>query len=128
MKNLYLVRGLPGAGKSSIVDALTTAKWDCRHFEADMFMPMPFDPKKLGEAHAECQEHVKSAMCMESTNIFVSNTFTQEWEMEPYYKLAETYGYRVFSLIVENRHGNSSIHNVPEKTMERMRSRFAVSL
>ena len=34
--------------------------------------------------------------------IVVSNTFTQEWEMEQYFKLAEEYGYMVFTIIVEN--------------------------
>jgi len=29
---------------------------------------------------------------------------------------------------VENTHGNKSVHNVPAHTMERMKSRFSVSL
>jgi hypothetical protein len=28
--------------------------------------------------------------------IIVSNTFTQEWEMKPYYEMADEYGYMVF--------------------------------
>ncbi len=39
--------------------------------------------------------------------------------MEPYLKLAEKYDYKVVSLIVENRHGNKSVHNVPDETMEK---------
>jgi len=35
----------------------------------------------------------------------IANTFTQQWELEPYYALANRYGIRVYSLIVENRHG-----------------------
>jgi hypothetical protein len=49
--------------------------------------------------------------------VVVSNTFTTEKEMKPYYELAEKYGYRVYSLIVENRHGESestNIHNLPK--------------
>ena len=60
--------------------------------------------------------------------IVVSNTFTQEWEMKAYMDLAAKYGYQVVSLIVENRHGNSSIHNVPDETIEKMKSRFEVKL
>jgi hypothetical protein len=60
--------------------------------------------------------------------IVVSNTFTQEWEMEAYYKLAEDYGYVVFSLIVENRHGGINEHGVPEEALDRMRARFEVEL
>jgi hypothetical protein len=33
-----------------------------------------------------------------SSKIVVSNTFTQEWEMQPYYELAEKYGKRKRSL------------------------------
>jgi hypothetical protein len=60
--------------------------------------------------------------------ISVSNTFTQEWEMETYFKLAEKYGYQVFSLIIENRHGNKNLHGVPDDTLQRMRDRFQISL
>lgn len=60
--------------------------------------------------------------------IFVSNTFTTEKEMKPYLKMAEESGYHVVSLIVENRHGNKSVHNVPEETMTKMRDRFSFKL
>ena len=60
--------------------------------------------------------------------IAVANTFTQEWEMEPYIKLAEKYGYIVFSLITENRHGNKNQHNVPDEAIEKMVKRFELKL
>jgi hypothetical protein len=60
--------------------------------------------------------------------IAVSNTFTQEWEMDAYYELAKQYGYRVFSLIVENRHGGVNEHDVPEDKLELMKNRFEVKL
>jgi hypothetical protein len=60
--------------------------------------------------------------------IVVSNTFTQEWEMTPYFELAEKYGYRVHSLIVENRHGGVNEHGVPEDKLGLMKKRFEVKL
>jgi hypothetical protein len=60
--------------------------------------------------------------------IVVSNTFTQEWEMDAYYELAKQYGYRVFSLIVENRHEGVNEHGVPEDKLELMKNRFEVKL
>jgi hypothetical protein len=60
--------------------------------------------------------------------IAVSNTFTQEWEMKDYYELAEKYGYKVVSLIIENRHGNKNIHGVPDDKLEIMRNRFEIKL
>ena len=61
-------------------------------------------------------------------SIVVSNTFTQEWEMEPYYWLADQYGYRVSSIIVENRHQGVNEHGVPQETLIKMRERFEVKL
>jgi hypothetical protein len=60
--------------------------------------------------------------------IVVSNTFTQEWEMKPYFDLAKTHGYQVFSIIVENRHGSKNVHNCPQETIEKMRERFEILL
>jgi hypothetical protein len=61
-------------------------------------------------------------------DIAVSNTFTQEWEMEDYFKLAEKYNYKVVSLIVENRHGGKNVHGVPDDKLEIMRNRFEIKL
>jgi phenolic acid decarboxylase len=60
--------------------------------------------------------------------VVVSNTFTQEWEMEPYFEMARRYGYRVHTVIVENRHGGSNVHGVPEDKLEIMKNRFEVKL
>lgn len=60
--------------------------------------------------------------------IVVSNTFTQEWEMKPYFELAERYGYTVHSLIVENRHGGVNTHGVPEEALQKMENRFVTKL
>jgi hypothetical protein len=48
--------------------------------------------------------------------------------MEAYYKLAEQFGYRVYSLVVENRHGGINTHDVPDETMEKMKNRFEIKL
>jgi hypothetical protein len=60
--------------------------------------------------------------------IAVSNTFTQEWEMKPYFELAEKYGYKIFTVIVENRHGGKNIHGVPDDKLEIMKNRFEFKL
>jgi hypothetical protein len=48
--------------------------------------------------------------------------------MEKYYELAEEYGYKVFSIIVENRHGGINQHGVPVEKLEQMKNRFEVKL
>jgi hypothetical protein len=92
-----------------------------------------FDPTKLKQYHQMCQDEVNLAMIQNHTAHFndvivVSNTFTQEWEMKPYFDLAKTYGYQVFSLIVENRHGGLNQHGVPEDKVQIMKDRFEIKL
>lgn len=127
MKTLYLLRGLPGAGKSTLAGDLAQVV-----YEADMFFmragEYQFDPAKLGAAHRWCKEQVRQTMVNSITRIAVSNTFTQEWEMEPYIDMAAMHGYRIVSLVVENRHGSQNVHNVPAGVIEKMRNRFQISL
>lgn len=127
MKELYLLRGLPGSGKSTLAKSLGG-----KHLEADMYFidsegEYKFDAAKLKKAHNWCQSNTELAMAL-GEKIVVSNTFTQEWEMEAYYELAEKYGYMVYSLIVENRHGGVNEHGVPEEKLEQMKNRFEVKL
>jgi hypothetical protein len=60
--------------------------------------------------------------------IVVSNTFTQKWEMEDYFKLAEKYQFKIVSLIVENHHGGKNVHGVPDDKLEIMKNRFEIKL
>ena len=60
--------------------------------------------------------------------IVVSNTFTQKWEMDSYYEMANQFGYRLHSIIVENRHGGVNLHGVPEDRLEIMKKRFEFSI
>jgi predicted kinase len=129
MKSLYLMRGISGSGKSTLAKSLSNP--NTGHIEADMYFvdnetgEYRFDPTKLKNAHNWCQDVVENWMGeFGYDSIIVSNTFTQEWEMKPYYELAEQYGYTVFSLIVENRHGGVNEHGVPEEKLEQMEIRL----
>ena len=127
MKELFLLRGLPGAGKTTLAKSIGGV-----FIEADLFFEYEgkyeFDASKLKDAHAWCQNAAMVWMINNVKRIVVSNTFTQEWEMQPYYDLAEKYGYRVYSLVVENRHGGENIHNVPREKIEEMARRFNVKI
>jgi predicted kinase len=136
-KILYLVRGVPGSGKSTFAKHIWNDYAIC---EADQYFvdretgEYKFNPDKIKIAHQWCRDEVETRMKDNQVNpqyypeIVVSNTFTQEWEMEPYFKLAEKYGYKVFSLIVENRHGGENQHGVPSDKVQAMKDRFQVKL
>ena len=88
-----------------------------------------FDASKLKEAHEWCRKEAESCMKPHGFDrVIVSNTFTQEWEMDAYYNLAKKYGYRVHSIIVENRHGGINEHGVPADKLEQMKNRFEIKL
>ena len=140
--DLILVRGVSGAGKSTIADMLDLYLHSCFSTD-DMFMvdgEYKFDPSKLGEYHDATVQKVKDVMVdrqfeigsgedlLTPTTIVVHNTFTQEWEMKPYFELAETFGWRVHTIIVENRHGSKSIHDVPDDVVKAQKERFEVIL
>ena len=127
MKELFLLRGLPGSGKSTLAESIGGM-----HMEADKYFmyegKYEFDASKLKEAHAWCQNAVKVWMTNSVPKIVVSNTFTQTWEMDYYFELAKEHGYRVYSLVVENRHGGENVHNVPKEKIEEMARRFNVKI
>jgi len=87
-----------------------------------------FNARELPKAHKQCFVRVEGMMMSDEPKIVVANTFTQEWEFKEYYELAKQYGYRVHSLIVENRHGSKNIHGVPAEKLEQMKNRFDIKL
>lgn len=135
MKNLYLVRGLPGSGKSTFAKSIAKPY---QVFEADQYFMKfgryRFDASKLKDAHEDCKQRVARRMrenlfnSLFFSNIVVSNTFTQEWEMKFYRILARRYGYRVHTIIVENRHKGVNVHGVPEDKLQAMEDRFEIKL
>jgi len=132
MKTLILLRGLPGSGKSTFAKSLGGI-----HIEADQYFmengEYKFDAAKLKYAHQYCQKQTQAWMSHDGTQvnadkIIVSNTFTMEWEMVPYFGLAKDYGYQLVCLVVENRHGGVNEHGVPADKLEQMKNRFEIKL
>lgn len=143
MKTLFLIRGVSGSGKSTTANLLSeNGKYPV--LSADMYFEdengnYNWEASKIKDAHAwcksECEKHMNPfedfglELWKGSTDkIFVTNTFTQEWEMEDYFKLAEKYGYMVVTLICENRHDGKNIHNVPDEKIQQMKERFQIKL
>tara|TARA_Y100001970_G_C14232221_1_gene859378 strand:+ start:1058 stop:1552 length:495 start_codon:yes stop_codon:yes gene_type:complete len=160
-KELILVRGVSGAGKTSFVETMMFLhqQYDntiVEEVSADKYFIdedgiYNFKKHELPLAHKFSQDCVKMLMSniakhednARSVNdyinpkifykkfnhfIFVHNTFTQEWEMKPYYELAKIYNYKVTTIIIENRHESKSIHDVPEIAIQSQKDRFEIML
>ena len=123
---LLLIRGVPGAGKTTLAESL-----DLPYCEADQYFELyndgEFDGSLLEEAHEWCLMEAV-AYLSDGESVIVSNTSTTDREVEIYADAAAELGARFVSIIVENRHGSSSIHPVPEMTVRRMKDRFSVVL
>jgi predicted kinase len=133
MKELFLLRGLPGSGKSTLAKSLGGIRLEADQYFEDADGNYVFDASKLKNAHNYCQSQCRAWMKTDGKQvnvdrIVVSNTFTQEWEMQSYCDMANEYGYKVFSIIVENRHGGVNEHGVPAEKLEQMKNRFEVKL
>ena len=126
-KVLIIVRGIPGCGKSTFANLIGSfiCTADDYHMVDGVY---DWKPENAGSAHVKCQSKVEWGMKEGIMKIVVANTSTTVKEMSLYYDLAERYGYKVFSLIVENRHGGVNEHDVPVETLEKMRNRFDIKL
>lgn len=128
---LYLIRGVPGSGKSSFAMQLFNAGLIQNIFEADDWMYEDglyvFKPDKLSYSHRMCQSNTVESL-IEGRSVAVSNTSTTEKEVETYRRIAEECNANFVSLIVENRHDGANIHNVPEDKIQQMKQRFSVKL
>lgn len=134
-KTIVLIRGISGAGKTTFANAIAKP-WQI--FEADQFFmkkgKYEFDGSKLKDAHNWCKKRVHYWMhpsifgSIFFRKIVISNTFTQDWEMRYYQIIAKKYGYKLHTVIVENRHGGVNVHGVPDDKLEIMRKRFSIKL
>jgi len=133
MPSIMLLRGLPGSGKSTLAQELSeSGKYPVfsvdDYFTDEKTREYKFEFEKNHLAYKQCEENVKNKMQQACEKIFVHNTFTMEWEMEPYFKLAAEFNYRVHVLTVENRHSGKNIHGIPSEQIEKMAAKYRVIL
>jgi len=129
MKNLILLRGVSGSGKSTIAPMFNTTNIvSTDDFFLDEYGDYVFDANSLVINHQKCQLAVDMMMQDNEGLIVVHNTFTKDWEMSHYFDLARKYGYAVHTMIVENRHGSKNVHDVPQDSIKAQIERFSVTL
>ena len=132
MNTLLLIRGLPGAGKSTLARSKNAAVV----FEADQFFltetgKYEFDATKLGAAHHQCQNRTYGALSVKGSHVVaVANTFTTHWEMAPYKQMAQALGCKLEVVSVfdggltDAELARRNLHGVPVEAITKMRSRW----
>lgn len=122
-QELLLIRGLPGAGKTTI--ALEYVGQGYAHFEADMFFERNgkycFDAALIGQAHDWCASEARKALA-DGKSVVVANTFSRLWEMQKYLEIAEFCS--VQFRVIEAKGNFQNIHGVPQEVIEKMRNRW----
>lgn len=134
MKIAYILRGLPGSGKSTIAAKLASSN---HIFSTDDYFRnsegiYKFDHTKPGQHHANNQGAFR-VVCEEGVDpVVVDNTSTRRWEMEPYIKAARENGYTVVEMLVgdpwdekyQEECAARNIHGVSLEIVQRMAKRF----
>lgn len=131
MKNLWFIRGVSGAGKSTVASLIASMS-GTESIEADKFRYVDgeykWSPNDNHRVHKECYNLAEAYAKEGHENIVVSNTSTRLRDVEKYMNLAKKYGYRTFSIIVENRHNTGNVHGVQEETLVQMEKQLLGSL
>jgi hypothetical protein len=128
---LYLIRGLPGAGKSWLADTLAIGQ---SYAADDYFMKdgvYLFNVADIAAAHLQCQERTENALRNDPESaVAVANTFTQRWELEPYLAMAERHGAMVTVIdLYDGGYDDTELarrnsHGVPVHAIQTMRTRY----
>ncbi len=120
---LYIVRGVPGSGKSEVAELLAPG----HHYEANDYFydkngEFHYNQYNLDKAHKQCFKNVENDMMNGVERIAVANTFTKKWEYQNYIDAATKLGFKVVIIICK---GNfTSLYDIPDTKIQKMMAEF----
>ena len=131
---LLIIGGLPGSGKTTLAEKIREHYFCYRSGllsinEADRFFEdisgYHYDNKWIKDAHDYCRG-LTAKLLFDKRSCIVSNTFTCDREIHPYYELAKKANARLVFVRMNTQYEGE--HGVPEEAVERMRNRMAKEL
>ena len=115
---LYIIRGLPGTGKSVLAQWLGVV-----YFEPNMYFQKSgkyvYDRSKLSDAVKWCNRCIHANLKM-GLDVAVTGTFTKTKNIVSYIKFCKEYGIRY--MVINCTKFYRDIHEVPKDVMERMKA------
>ncbi len=126
MREIILIRGLPGSGKTTYSRQIRLEMPEATmHVEADNWFETgdgyEFERTNLSIAHQWCVAHTENAVRKNVIPV-VSNTFTLRSECAPYYVIAEKYDIPIRLITMRGEFEN--IHGTPGEIIDAMKERF----
>lgn len=121
MANLYLVRGIPGAGKSTFAKA----NFRCLILENDMWHESDGKYQWNAKSMKDAVRWVMSTaefMLANGRDVCVCNTFVKRASVEVYRKIVEKHAANF--IVYRCTHDYGNIHNVPKHVLESMKAGF----
>lgn len=133
---IYIMRGLPGTGKSALADVLRTIHPDSQVLSSDDFFYDPktgthtFDKERIKEAHEWNFERYKKAIEANVPNIIVDNSNVKKYHYHHYLDYGQRHNYLVSVVTIPHNDVSDqqlterNVHGVSRETIRRMRKEF----
>lgn len=121
---LYIIRGLPGSGKSTLGEQLCPG----RSFQDDDYWTGPdgvyrYDPETTEQANRHCYNQVRTAMTDPSQQpVAVCCPFVRKSDYASYLQLCKELGWQAFVVVCLNEYGD--VHDVQPSSRARMIERW----
>lgn len=136
MKTAIIMRGIPGSGKSTVVDMLKGMYGDVSVCSADNYFinngEYKFIIEDIAVAHWGCQDKFREALEEGIEWVICDNTNTRPREYKMYIDWAKEYGYQSIVIVLEpgdiETHFKRNIHNVPIATVQMMHNRLSLNI
>lgn len=142
MKQIIVLRGLPGSGKTTLANHILSANEndsDIIVLSTDDRITTPrgqymWSGKYLHLSHSLNKEMCREAMNRQYGTIIIDNTNTTAREIKPYFDLAKEFGYQFSLLEPATKWKNNPVecakknkHGVSQKIIEKMLARYQTS-
>ena len=122
MNILYIVRGIPGSGKSTLIKKITKNIVELDDYYNEKYGYYKFSYDEVPQSHKYALNKIEKMMIDKLDEIAVIDSFIKNKDFDQYKKLAIKYNYKPIEIIVHSDF--KDIHNVPIKRLEEMCNEF----